>query len=149
MVSQSSLYYPQTHPTSIYSQFINSRDHRFCQSLSDKLRPRRYNDEDKEYGDDAFTFFSTFDSKPQDSARGRCSFCMTEWAVTMTADGDGLDITTWQNFGHREGARLVWKTVVGGYVEHYCRIVNFPAGCVRDAFEREQGGKLELVDMRI
>jgi hypothetical protein len=74
---------------------------------------------------------------------------MTEWAVTTPADGDGLNVTTWQNFGHRQSALLVWKTIVGGYLDYYCRIVNFPAGCVRDAFESGQGGKLESVDMRI
>jgi len=75
---------------------------------------------------------------------------MTDWAVATSASGDGVNVTTWQNFGHRAGADLVLKTLVaGGYAEHYCRIVKFPAGCVKEAFETGDGSRLESLDMRI
>jgi len=79
---------------------------------------------------------------------------MTDWAVTASASGDGVNVTTWQNFGHRAGADLVWKALVGGYVEggyaeHYCQIVKFPAGCVKEAFETGDGSRLESLDMQI
>lgn len=62
-------------------------------------------------------------------------------------------VTTWQNFGNggsdpnvRDPRNAVWKSIAGGWTLHDCRIVDYPAGCVKVAFETSNAEMLAAVD---
>jgi hypothetical protein len=73
---------------------------------------------------------------------------MTDWDVSSSDTDGSYIITRWQNLGNGDSNGLgdelkcslnntIWEAFAGGYKLRSFVILNYPQGCVRDAFRME------------
>jgi hypothetical protein len=127
--------------------------HRFCNSLSTQLRPRltsfridfqsdirdlysSYDEKDNVNFDACFTALEEEEEHSLPSTvSGQCSFCMTRFVVMSSENG--VSVATWQNLGDREPMGPVFRAIANSDRVEDCRVLSYPAGCVRKSYEED------------
>lgn len=84
---------------------------------------------------------------------GRCSYCFTEFKVTVIkpspqSDGEVI-IVAWHDLGNGksesepwDASNAMWKALVGGEEKYHCEVQSFSVGSIREAFEGRDGLRL-------